>query len=61
MNIFYIYWLGGRLSELKGETVEDAFRRGGYGGGAVRAVDFYEENKNTYDWDASKKNWVKKS
>lgn len=43
MRTFIIYWLDGKKSELTGTDVADAFRRAGYGLGALGAVDYYEE------------------
>jgi hypothetical protein len=42
---FRFYFLDGKVEEGEGETVADAFRRLGYGGGAINALDFYEEVK----------------
>ena len=43
MKKFKIYWLAGKPTIVQGEDIADACRRGGIGGGAVRAIDFYEE------------------
>lgn len=47
MKKFRFHWLSGKISEGEGVDVEDAFRRLGYGGGAIHAVDYYEEVKQT--------------
>jgi len=40
---FKITWLGGKSEIICGNNIVDAFRRAGYGGGAVRALDVWEE------------------
>lgn len=45
---FTLHWLGGRKEEVTGfgetqeEAIADAMRRAGYGGGAVKALDWVE-------------------
>ena len=39
---YTFYWLDGSISRLKGDNVEKAFGSA-YGGGAIKAVDWYEE------------------
>ena len=43
MKTFILHWLGGKKEEVKGLDIADAFRKAGYGGGAIRALDWYEE------------------
>lgn len=45
MKEFILHWLDGTSKTVKGECIADAFRRHGYGGGAVAALDYYEEVK----------------
>jgi hypothetical protein len=47
MNLkkFRFHWLTGEVEEAEGYDAADAFRRAGYGGGALRALDFWEEVK----------------
>ena len=45
MKKFVLYWLSGEQQIVEGHDIADAFRRAGYGGGAVRALDYYEEIK----------------
>jgi hypothetical protein len=40
---YRFFWLSGMVSEGEGYDVADAFRRLGYGGGALRALDYYEQ------------------
>jgi hypothetical protein len=40
---FRFHWLTGEVEEAEGYDIADAFRRAGYGGGALRALDYWEE------------------
>jgi hypothetical protein len=50
-HVFILHWLDGKTEEAKGsgktqlEAVLNAFSRCGYGGGALRALDYWEEAK----------------
>ena len=46
MKKFILFWLDGKTEEVSGYDIADAFRRAGYGGGAIRALDYYEEKKD---------------
>jgi len=51
METFRVYWLSGGTELIKGNDITDAFRRAGYGTGAIHAVDWYEKvtsNKPQY-------------
>lgn len=48
MAKFRLNWLTGKQEEVEGDNAADAMNRAGYGAGAVRALDFYEE------WDKYK-------
>ena len=43
MKNFILHWLDGTDEEVQGNSISDAFTRAGYGGGAIRALDYYEE------------------
>lgn len=43
MNIYILHWLDGRTEEVIGNSISDAFMRAGYGGGAIKVLDYYEE------------------
>ena len=59
-NRYTIYWLGGTRSVIKGDTVEQAFTLAGYGRGATRAVDWYDDGiTETHYWDKENKEWIK--
>lgn len=56
---FTIYWLDGTKSHIYGESIEKAFTNAGYGGGASRAIDWYDSGiSNTHYRDHQKKEWV---
>jgi hypothetical protein len=61
-NIYSFFWLDGKSEVLKGVSVADAFCRGGYGGGAIKALDFTAHGDVTenYIWDETKHVWNKK-
>lgn len=41
---FLLHWLGqNEPEEIKGENITRAFTAAGYGAGAIRALDWYEE------------------
>ena len=40
---FRLHWLGGKTEVISGTDITDAFRRAGYGGGSIRALDYYDE------------------
>ena len=57
---FTLYWRDGKREVLRGDSPADAMNRVGYGGGAVRALDFYANGDDKeYVWDASKKDWTR--
>jgi hypothetical protein len=57
---FRLYWLSGDTDTVTGSTIADAMNSAGYGGGAVRALDFYQQGEaQTYHWDNSKGGWIK--
>jgi len=39
---FVLYWIGGKSETISGDNISDAFRRAGYGAGALSALDYYE-------------------
>lgn len=55
---FIFYWLTGQSERGEGVSPAHALTMLGYGAGAIRALDFYEESaKPTYHWDPNKKSW----
>ena len=45
MKKFILRWLTDKDETITGYDIEDAFRRAGIGGGAIRALDYWEEVK----------------
>jgi len=43
MKKFKLYWLDGKEEVVEGTSIADAFMRAGYGNGAIRALDYYEQ------------------
>lgn len=42
---FLLHWLDGKTTEVHGYDIAHAFSMAGYGGGAIRALDYYEEKR----------------
>ena len=59
---FTFFWLDGKRTMCVGDDPADALTKAGYGGGAVRALDFfaygdnkdYVWNSNAHEWDSIK-------
>jgi hypothetical protein len=47
MKKFIIHWNNKTTTDVEGYDIADAFRRAGFGGGILRAVDYWEEIKTT--------------
>lgn len=45
MRTFKLHWLDGSIELVYGNTIAEAFTLAGYGGGALAALDYYEEVK----------------
>lgn len=57
---FTIYWLGGTKSHVFGPTIEDACNSAGIGGGAVKAIDWYDKGISaTHYYDKNHQEWKK--
>ena len=51
MKTFTLYWRGGTKETVTGNDIADAMNRAGYGGGALRALDFHASgDNNDYEW-----------
>jgi len=46
MPKFILHWLDGKEEKVEGETIARALMAAGYGAGAVRALDYFEEPPN---------------
>jgi hypothetical protein len=42
---FKAHWLDGKIEDMEGYDIADAFHGAGYGGGVLRALDYWEEVK----------------
>lgn len=59
---FTLYWRTGDREVVQGRTVAEAMTLAGYGGGALRALDFWATGDNTeYWWDAKERDWHNKT
>lgn len=43
MKKYKLHWLGGKVEDVEGTDIADACNRAGYGGGAMRALDYYSQ------------------
>ena len=43
MKRFRLHWLTGKPEDVEGTDIADAVRCAGYGGGALGALDYWEE------------------
>lgn len=59
MKAFTLYWLGGTRSVVYGENIETAFTLAGYGSGAVKAVDWYDEGITDTHYYVKTEGWKK--
>ena len=60
MNTYTLYWRTGKRETVQGENPAQAMTLAGYGGGAVRALDFYANgDDHNYRWDAEKRDWMR--
>jgi hypothetical protein len=62
MKEYTLFWLTGQSEIVKGNAPHEAMNSAGYGGGAVRALDFYSEGdkRKEYQWDKEKRTWQSK-
>ena len=57
---FTLYWQHGERSIIKGNDIEDAFTKAGYGTGAVSAIDWYDEGvSETHHYVKATRLWIK--
>lgn len=47
MKTFILHWVDGKEEEVHGNTIAEAFANAGYGHGAIQALDWYEEKKES--------------
>lgn len=51
---YFLYWLDGKVEKIEGVSIENAFVKAGYGGGAINALDFYQTGRQDYEWKDGK-------
>jgi len=62
MNTYTLYWRTGKRETVQGADPAQAMTLAGYGGGSVRALDFYATgDDHDYEWDADKRDWMRKT
>lgn len=58
---FTFYWRTGQRDAFEGYGPADALNRAGFGGGAVRALDFYATGEDDeWAWVPETREWVAK-
>jgi len=59
MKEFTLFWLTGHSEVVKGNEPHEAMNNAGYGGGSVRALDFYAngDKREEYEWDSQNREW----
>lgn len=58
---FTLFWRTGQREIVRGRTIAEAMTLAGYGGGAVRALDFYAKGESdAYRWDEKAREWLRK-
>ena len=56
---FTFYWLSGDREVFEGNSINEALRNAGYGGGALGVLDFWANgDDNNYKFENKK--WIKK-
>ena len=60
---YTLFWLTGKSEIAKGNSPDKAMALAGYGGGAIKALDFYAEGdqRNEYEWRAEEHTWRSKN
>lgn len=55
-----LYWRTGDRNVVHGPDIASAMTLAGFGGGSVRALDFYANGDDTaYAWDKDARDWVR--
>lgn len=55
---FTLYWRDGKRQVVEGATIAAACTSAGYGGGALRALDFWSHGEcSDWEWIAAERNW----
>jgi hypothetical protein len=57
---FRLYWRDGKTEVITGSDIANAFNKAGYGSGALRALDFYDNGEEqNYEWNTEKRDWIR--
>ncbi len=58
MKTFTLFWLTGESEIVTGRDISEAVNKN-YGGGAMKALDFWShgDNRDKYYWDNGKRTW----
>ena len=58
MKTFTLYWRTGHREVVNGNSIAEACMLAGYGGGAISALDFYQDGDvDTHMWDPAIGRW----
>lgn len=56
---FTFYWRTGQRNVFPGRDPAEALNNAGFGGGAIRALDFYADGDDSeWQWIASTREWI---
>lgn len=56
---FTLFWRNGDRSVIYGNDIQDAYTKAGYGGGSIRALDWYANGiTESHYWDKKRKQWL---
>ena len=62
MATYTVYWRTGQRELIRGRSKAEAMTLAGYGGGAVRAIDFIADGEcNDWTWDPASREWNSKT
>jgi hypothetical protein len=60
MGAYTFYWKTGEREVFDGDSPAGALNNAGYGGGALRVLDFYVTGEcDDYRWNKDERRWVK--
>lgn len=60
MKKYTLFWRTGNREVVTGNDPADAMNKAGYGGGSIRALDFYSSGDcNDYVWNKETRYWDK--
>lgn len=59
-KVFTLFWLNGSKNIVRGEDINTAYTKAGFGAGAMPALDFYANGENDEYEFIKGKGWVSK-